>query len=141
MNKQLEEVLQKKEIKPTAMRLLVLEFMLNSPVAVSLHDLEREFQYSDRTTLFRTLKTFEQQLLIHRINDGTGSVKYALCHGDCVGSEHTDLHLHFYCNACKETICLPKTSVPKLSLPSSYQLEEVSLIAKGMCSNCTKNAT
>ena len=69
MNKQLEEVLQKKEIKPTAMRLLVLEFMLNSPVAVSLHDLEREFQYSDRTTLFRTLKTFEQQLLIHRIND------------------------------------------------------------------------
>ena len=136
MNKQLEEVLQKKEIKPTAMRLLVLEFMLNSPVAVSLHDLEREFQYSDRTTLFRTLKTFEQQLLIHRINDGTGSVKYALCHGDCVGSEHTDLHLHFYCYSCQQTYCLPKHQVPDVSLPGNYVLKELSLVAKGVCENC-----
>lgn len=119
------------------MRLLVLEFLLSQKTALSLLDLEREFEYSDRTTLYRTLKTFEEKLLVHSINDGTGSLKYALCKDDCLGEHHTDLHLHFYCNTCKGTTCLPESRLPPIILPAGFVMEEVSLIAKGICNACT----
>jgi protein-S-isoprenylcysteine O-methyltransferase Ste14/Fe2+ or Zn2+ uptake regulation protein len=130
MNKELEQLLESKQVKPTAMRLLVLEFLLGCSAAVSLQDLETEFHYSDRTTLYRTLKTFEEKLLIHSINDGTGSIKYALCDDDCIGNAHTDLHLHFNCTVCANTVCLPKTKVPRIVVPDGYKVEQVDLVAK-----------
>jgi len=136
MNKELEAILARRQIKPTAMRLLVLEFLTSQTAAISLPDLEQEFQYSDRTTLYRTLKTFEEKLLIHSINDGSGSIKYALCQEDCLGEHHTDLHLHFYCTECKETTCLPKTRVPQVYLPEHFKLAELNLMAKGVCGSC-----
>lgn len=136
MNQELERILELKKIKPTAMRLLVLEFLLNQSATVSLQHLEQHFHYSDRITLYRTLKTFEEKFLIHSINDGSGSVKYALCQDDCIGSAHTDLHLHFYCIECNETFCLPRTKVPQVKVPDEFDLQEVNLIARGTCSSC-----
>jgi len=136
MTDTLEALLATKQIKPTAMRLLVLEFLLKQTTAISLADLEQAFQHSDRITLYRTLKTFEEKLLVHSINDGTGSFKYAMCQDDCTGEAHADLHLHFYCTACQETFCLPKTKIPQVSLPEKFRLEELNLIAKGLCDKC-----
>lgn len=136
MSKELEQILELKKIKPTAMRLLVLEFLLAQQMAVSLQHVEQHFHYSDRITLYRTLRTFEEKFLIHSINDGSGSMKYALCQDDCIGNVHTDLHLHFNCTQCKETFCLPKAKMPKITVPDDFALMEVSLIAKGVCGNC-----
>ncbi len=58
MSKELESILIAKQITPTAMRLLVLEFLLKQKTAISLSDLEKEFERSDRTTLYRTLIVF-----------------------------------------------------------------------------------
>lgn len=138
MNEELEKMLTAKGISPTAMRLLVLEYLINQPSAVGLPDLENEFQYSDRTTLYRTLKTFEYKGLIHHIQDGTEATKYALCAEACKAGNHYDLHLHFYCYSCKKTYCLPKHKVPDISLPENYQLKELNLIAKGICEQCSK---
>lgn len=138
MNEELEKMLIAKDISPTAMRLLVLDFLINQPSAVSLPDLENKFQYSDRTTLYRTLKTFEDKGLIHHIQDGTEATKYALCADACKAGSHYDLHLHFYCYSCKKTYCLPKHKVPDISLPQNYQLKELNLIAKGICEQCSK---
>ncbi len=136
MHVELETILTRKQIQPTAMRLLVLEFLLEKANAVDLPALEKAFSYSDRTTLYRTLKTFEEKSLIHAINDGSGSMRYALCEDDCLDGVHTDLHLHFFCNECGETTCLPKTRIPDIQLPDQFKLEELNLIAKGVCSNC-----
>ena len=73
----LEEKLENKDIKPTAMRVLVLRQLVESGAAISLKNLEAKFERADKATLFRTLKTFEDKKLIHSIEDGTGSVKYA----------------------------------------------------------------
>ncbi len=81
MIKELEENLTTHQIKPTAMRLLVLEYLLGREAAVSLTDLYEDFEKSDRTTLYRTLKAFEDNGLVHRIDDGTGAPKYALREG------------------------------------------------------------
>jgi Fur family ferric uptake transcriptional regulator len=136
MDTQAEELMTVKNIKPTAMRLLVLEYLLKQTTATSLQDLETEFKHADRITLYRTLKTFEEKKLVHAINDHSGSVKYALCETSCKGDTHTDLHLHFYCTSCQDTLCLPRTKIPAVNLPENFQLEELNLIAKGMCDKC-----
>ena len=84
MNTSLEEKLRKKSIKPTAMRLLVLQCLMEQNRALSLNELEVLFENADKSTIFRTLKTFQENYLVHRINDGSGAIKYALCDDDCI---------------------------------------------------------
>lgn len=141
MNHPLENILTAKGVNPTAMRLLVLEYLQQQSSAVSLQQLEKDFIHADRTTLYRTLKTFAEKGLIHSITDGSGATRYALCMDACAEGEHQDLHLHFFCTRCGETFCLPKTQVPEVVLPQHFRMEELSLIAKGICDRCgTKNA-
>lgn len=136
MSKELENILIAKQISPTAMRLLVLDYLLKQKAAIGLSDLEQEFERSDRVTLYRTLKTFEEKGLVHNIKDGSEAVKYALCQGGCEAGIHNDLHLHFYCTVCKKLFCLPKTHIPEVKLPEGFQLQELSLVARGVCGVC-----
>jgi len=138
MLQDLDKTLKQKEIRPTAMRLLVLDYLRQQKAAVSLNNLESFFHRSDRITLYRTLKTFEGKGLVHHIDDGSGSVKYALCPEDCTTEEHHDLHVHFYCNQCEETFCLPKSHIPEIALPDRFKTTEVNLIVKGNCGLCSK---
>lgn len=140
MSKELENILIAKEITPTPMRVLVLEYILKQSSAVSLISLEKEFQHAERTTLYRTLKTFAEKGLIHDIKDGIETTKYALCEEDCKPGVHYDKHIHFYCTQCKELTCLPKADLPEIKLPLHYHLQEISFVARGICDTCTKNA-
>lgn len=135
----LENMLLAKQIKPTAVRLLVLDYILQQTAAVALVDLERVFKYSDKTTLYRTLKTFEEKGMIHIINDGADATKYALCDMECKPGVHVDLHIHFYCNICKDLLCLPEGQMPDVILPKNFRLQEISLVAKGICPRCAEH--
>lgn len=118
------------------MRLLVYRFLDNQQVAMSLSDIESAFERSERTTLYRTLKTFEEKGLVHRIDDGSGVAKFALCEQHCNCDLETDLHLHFHCNRCQETQCLTEQKIPHLSLPTGFRAEDANLVVKGICSKC-----
>lgn len=133
---ELEHKLKEKNITPTAMRMLVFDFLLKQSVALSLTDLELGMDRTDRVTLYRTIRTFEEHGLVHRIDDGSGVTKFALCTHDCDVDGHHDLHIHFYCTACKETHCLPKTLIPEIQLPANYTTAETQLIVKGICAAC-----
>jgi Fur family ferric uptake transcriptional regulator len=136
MNAGTEQKLVDKKINPTAMRLLVLDLLLKQNSAISLSDIEKGLEPADRTTIYRTLKTFEEKGLTHVIDDGTGSPKYALCLEECDANEHHDLHVHFYCISCKETFCLPNCKIPDLSLPKDFTATEMNLVVKGVCDRC-----
>lgn len=131
----IEKKLKNRNIKPTAMRQLVLQVLTNQQTTISLTELEHKFDKADKTTLYRTLKTFEENKLIHSIDDGTGSVKYALCQDSCE-CHPEDLHVHFLCVKCKQTYCLNNIPVPKINLPVSFVLESVNMVVKGICANC-----
>lgn len=131
-----EKILENNNIKPTAMRLLVLQFLLNKNVATSLTDVENYFAKSDRTTLYRTLKTFVEKGISHKIDDGTGIAKYALCEDNCHCEIDTDLHLHFHCTKCNETVCITEYKIPPIHLPKDYVAENVNLVVKGICDKC-----
>ena len=135
--KENENKLENRNIKPTAMRELVLKVLSEQVTAISLADLELTFEKADKVTLYRTLKTFEENKLIHSIDDGTGSVKYALCRETCQ-CHPEDLHIHFLCTKCKQTYCLNDIPVPSVNLPVGFTFENINMVVKGICSNCSK---
>lgn len=132
----IEQQLASHGIRTTAMRLLIYKFLTIKENAVSLTDIEQHFDKSDRTTLFRTIKTFEEKGLVHQINDGTGTTKYALCEQGCNCEIETDLHLHFHCTNCNKTTCLTAHKIPKIKVPKGYVAENVNLVVKGICEHC-----
>ena len=130
-----EDILEGRNINPTAIRILVLRYLLENDQAVSLKLLESHFAHSDRSSLFRTLKTFEAQKLVHTIDDGSGITKYALCLENCQ-CEPKDQHFHFHCIQCEETFCLTNQHVPSIQLPTNFTLQQANLVLKGVCANC-----
>lgn len=140
MKAEVENILISKEINPTPNRMLVLNFMLDQQAATSLSDIERELTPIDRVSVYRTLKKFQEKGLVHSIEDGTGVPKYAICAEECDSQAHQDLHPHFYCSSCRETFCLPATTIPTMKLPESFRADEVDLIIKGLCNKCNSIA-
>ncbi len=130
-----DDKLTSRNIKPTAMRELVLDILTEQKMAISLSDLEQKFHKSDKVTLYRTLKTFEEKKLIHSINDGSGAVKYALCKESCQ-CHPEDLHVHFFCLKCQHTFCLSDIPIPSISLPVNFSMENTNMVVKGICANC-----
>ena len=134
---EIEKLLEKQGIRPTAMRILIYRYLVQKKVAVALTDIENAFSKADRTTLYRSVKTFEEKGIVHQIEDGTGIMKYALCEDGCNCEVDTDLHLHFHCSTCNETVCLTEHKIPHINLPSGYTAENVNLVVKGVCDKCS----
>lgn len=134
---EIEKLLKDKKVRPTAMRILIYKYMAEKDIAVALTDIENAFAKSDRTTLYRTLKTFEEKGIVHQIDDGTNISKYALCEPGCNCELEQDLHLHFHCDNCDETMCLTEHKIPHINLPEGYIAEDANLVIKGICEKCS----
>ncbi len=135
MNEYEEKQLKARNIRPTAMRILVLQYLTKLQKATSLLDLENHFELSDRSTLFRTIKTFEKNGLAHKIDDGSGTIKYALCVETCECSV-ADQHYHFSCDQCRAIYCLPEIKIANINLPKNFKMRQANLVLKGICANC-----
>lgn len=122
--------LKARDIRPTALRVLILRTMAGFDRAFSLADLEEELDTVDKSTLFRTLTLFLAHHLVHGIDDGTGSLKYALCSSDC-DCEIDDLHTHFYCTHCRRTFCLRGVAVPQVGLPDGFRPKRSISLSRG----------
>ena len=127
--RELLEKLQLREIKPTAMRLLILKTMLETEEAVSLLDLENRLDTVDRSTIFRTVMLFLAHHLVHCVDDGSGSLKYAVCDNSCTCSVD-DLHTHFYCESCHRTFCL---NLASRFHPPERELRDEGLVRGVLC--------
>jgi Fur family ferric uptake transcriptional regulator len=121
--KEIEKRLNDNGVRPTAMRILIYRYMAEKEIAVALTDIENVFAKADRTTLYCTLKTFEQKGIVHQIDDGTHISKFALCEPVCNCELEQDLHLHFHCTNCDETVCLTEQKIPHINLPDDYILK------------------
>lgn len=132
---EIESKLNNRKIRPTAMRILVLRYFLEENNCTSLAELESAFEHADKSTLFRTLSTFEQKGLIHKIEDGTGITKYGLCTENCDCSLDFQ-HFHFHCENCNETFCLKSIKPKSLDIPKGFTVNSANLVLKGLCSNC-----
>ena len=135
MNDNLEERLSRRDINPTSMRILVLQYLMEQNKAVSLQSIEKAFDRADKSTLYRTLRTFEKKKLVHTIDDGSKQLNYALCLESCE-CETNDLHYHFHCTDCQNTFCLTNQNIPSIELPKNFKMLQANMVIKGICDIC-----
>ena len=135
-NNEYLDKLTQRNIKPTAIRILILRTMMQSERAVSLLDLENLLDTVGKPTIFPTITHFLSHRLIHSIDDGTGSLKYAVCGNACTCAVE-DLHSHFYCESCHKTFCLENIHIPMVELPKGFTLQSINYVLKGLCVDCS----
>lgn len=134
MKENIENKLIDKNTQPTSMRILVYDFLSNQKSALSLSEVENYFENADRTTIYRTLKTFEEKGIVHSIQENN-TTKYKLCDDGCNENTHKDQHLHFYCKICKQTTCKKDVSFTE-NMNTNFRIDEIRFFAKGICENC-----
>lgn len=133
----LEHILKHHDLRITQVRLEVLQFFQSNKNALTHADLEVYFAKKfDRVTIYRTLTSFLENGLLHKIPDDSGIAKYALCHHEGTEHTHDDHHVHFKCKKCAKIECLHTLEIPKLQLPRKYKMENANLLIEGICAVC-----
>jgi Fur family transcriptional regulator, ferric uptake regulator len=131
-----DRLLKNFNMRSTPSRQEILHLFLKRNYALSHGDIEKEISNSlDRVTVYRTLKTFLDKGLIHKVLDDEGSLKYALCNQACSEAGHHHDHVHFKCIRCGQTNCL-NIEIPHIKLPRGYEANEMNLLIQGVCNRC-----
>lgn len=131
------QILKDYQLRTTTSREAILDLFIKNGFALSYSDIEREIAASfDRVTVYRTLKTFLDKGVIHKVLDDEGSLKYALCSDPCSTHEHHHEHVHFKCQRCGQTNCMESVTIPQVALPKGFSIKEMNLLIQGLCSKC-----
>ena len=131
------DLLKDHNLRSTSSRSEILRLFEENSHALSYSDIEKEVSSSfDRVTVYRTLRTFLDRGVIHKVLDDGGALKYALCNEHCGLEDHHHDHVHFKCTICGETQCLDDVEVPSVKLPEGYRAKEVNLLIQGTCAKC-----
>src|SRR5688500_11398066 len=137
MEVQINDILRKNQLSVTDSRKKILELFLGSNGALAHGDIEKKTgEKFDRVTVYRTLQTFLEKGIIHTIPTPDNTVLYALCMDDCKEGHHHDNHVHFICNECGTTTCLPDVLIPEVRLPKGFLPKESQMVVTGLCKEC-----
>ena len=133
----LEQTLKAHDLRNTANRLEMLDLFVQSDHALAHGEIESRLGPNhDRVTIYRTLRTFLDTGLVHKVLDDAGDPKYALCRTTCGVDHHNHDHVHFKCRNCGQTTCLDDIQIPPIDLPAGYRRQETNLLIQGICPEC-----
>lgn len=128
-------ILQNHKLRITDCRQEIIQEFLDKQIALAHSDLEQTLEAKfDRVTIYRTLKTFLDKDVVHKVLDDSGVTKYALCDHD--EESHNHEHVHFKCETCGETTCLETITLPIIDLPVGFEKKEMNLLIQGICDKC-----
>lgn len=138
MNAEIIKTLEDCCIKPTPMRMLVLEQLSVLQRPLSLAELESLLHPADRVTIYRTLQTFAKRGLVHSAESSANGAVYALCADGCRADGHRHDHPHFECEVCKQITCTDDFAytVSRKNEASQYRLVSAEVLLKGLCPQC-----
>ena len=135
-SKKIITILSDHRLRNTKVRRDVLSLFVEKQEALSHQFIEQEIHELDRITLYRTLRTFEKNGIIHKAIDGSEKAKYALCIDGCTDHHHEDEHAHFHCDRCNRTFCLEEVIIPPIQVPQGYHINSTYLVLNGLCKQC-----
>lgn len=128
------QLLRQKAQRVTEKRVALLAFLMKSPRAYALSDLEKELAVTvDRVTVYRTLHTYEGVGLVLRMINHRGVGMYMFNH-----EAHNDTqdHFHLSCRSCHQVVCLPRLPYDYLKQLDAYEIESMHFLMDGVCSAC-----
>lgn len=137
MNTEIESRLIEHDIRPTAMRILILSVIHNADHPISAQGIEDILETVDRSTITRALALFTEHDVVHMIDDGSGIGKYEICPSAIHHIEELG-HVHFHCNICGNTVCLNDIPIPTVTLPDGFFAHRLNYVISGICSKCSR---
>lgn len=142
MRESLENILLDHGVRPTAIRLLVLEALGTDDRAYSLSELEAKLGSVDKSSIFRTLTLFLEHCIVHCVEDSQGQTHYAPCAEGChchdVHGGMPYLHAHFECERCGCVWCLRDMPLPEINAARDFHVHTASYVLRGLCAECRR---
>lgn len=133
-----EDILSKNGLRKTETRLFILNELSSSKSALSHKDLEENSPSGiDRVTIYRSLNSFEEKGIIHKVLDDEGTSHFAMCSHKCDHHDHQDNHIHFHCQNCKKIYCLDEFNVKGIEIPTGFSVMKTDLKIEGLCTHCS----
>ena len=128
--------LQQAGLRPSEPRIAVLAFLMKNrihPVAETIYQsLAPDYPTLSRTTIYNTLKLFEQNKIVMSLTIEDGELRY-----DADISDHG----HFKCMSCGKVYDLfPPANTPLIDrihgLPDGFEIQQLHLCCRGLCAEC-----
>jgi Fur family ferric uptake transcriptional regulator len=130
-----DQILKNNHLRSTECRQQMLVRFINDNFALAHSELEQQLTEFDRVTIYRTLHTFLEKGIVHKVLDDVGAIKYALC-ALCDEHAHHDEHIHFKCTACHTVQCIDTISIPPIQLPEGFSYTDSNFLVRGVCQKC-----
>jgi Fur family ferric uptake transcriptional regulator len=129
------QILKRYHFKNTKLRHAVLTKLMDAATGLSHQDLSKSLELPfDRVTLFRTLSSFEESGIIHKIMDLNGTATYAFT---TVEEQEEENHAHFLCIKCDKIFCLEEVfPLQQVKVPAGFRKLFLDVKVKGICKEC-----
>lgn len=133
-----KKILKISHLRITKTRLDVLSLFLSHNYALTHAEINNKLNNKyDNVTLYRTINSFEEKSIIHKIPDNSKKASYAL-NKDLLNGDCGDTHIHFHCKECGHNFCVDVEKYYKINLPDKFDVSSVNIIAEGLCEICKK---
>ncbi len=131
-----DAILEEHGLKKTRLRHAVLSILVDTDKGLSHQDISKALDIDfDRVTLFRTLHSFEETGILHKIIDPNGTAKYAYSAPEKDEKEHS--HAHFICLKCEHIFCLDDIfPLQSVKVPKGFKKSTLDVQVKGWCKDC-----
>lgn len=140
-DKQIENLLRHFGLKVTETRIKVLTILAQSKVALTHSDIFSRIgdDELDKVTLYRTLNTFVETGLAHKVATENRKWLYALLLNSNSHSTEANEHAHFICDVCDRIYCVPLTfsnCEPAADKKSGFIIRSHEHRLHGICPDC-----
>lgn len=150
MSVRAESILKTHALRRTPVRLGVLDVLAGNRHPLDATEIISKLpSHIDRVTVYRTLNTFVDKKIVHRVRGEDRSWRYAagepsgaggLKHGGGEASHH---HAHFVCDDCGEVECLEDAAIPRnfvksMGVERAYKVTYPEVTLHGSCPRCVE---
>jgi len=127
-----EKLMRDSGIKPSIQRLKIFDYLAGTvehPTVESIyHKLSKEIPTLSKTTVYNTMKLFQEHGLVMVVNIEDNETRY---------DADTSFHGHFKCTECGRVYDFPlPTSQPEIESLANHTIKESHYYLKGICANC-----
>jgi Fur family ferric uptake transcriptional regulator len=133
-------ILQNAGLRRTPVRSAVLNLLSKAPNPLGVPDMLGKLPPdTDAVTVYRTLNTFVNQKIVHRVQADDRTWRYAM--GNHLARESVHRHPHFVCDHCHTVECLDAAEIPlklpeKMGVARGYRVSYPEVVLHGKCPKC-----
>ncbi len=130
------DVLQRTGLKRTPGRIAIIDLLMAAEHPLSQQEIANRLQKGslNGVSIYRSLDAFLKAGIVHRVESGDRTWRFAICGCDTRGH----CHPHFICKQCGKVECLSGHKLPEIGeMQAGYVVEEQEVYIRGRCAGCS----